>query len=382
MSLFDLERKLNSKNPKKMSDRDKLYNECMNLDEQLVEQTKTNEQLERERRISESNALGESMVYSRSALRRKLIAEKVRYENLMKENLFKEAVYDIFMESLLLDDDFKDLYSENLREMCYSTLDDLMKEHNVTLKSLGESSSVFVQNIVSLCEDTAKDEADKLFDVLKVNDPKAAKETILNEKNKRAKLDEEGKKEFTLAKELETKSIAEAVKEKVVNVVRAEQELADMDNMERDELDMETEDPADIDARSEQELADREMRMANEDPTMGEESINDDSEDFSLPDINESAKLPINRIRKQNKLQEESLFRSLQLNIASKAMREQSLSESGKVNIDMDLVLAEALSYYTLLESLHTARIIEFKPSEVRSLAKELVFRTNSPEKK
>ena len=380
MNLFEYERKVNSKNPKQLSTQDKLFNECMNINEQQRENAKTMAENYENKRRRESNLIGESMIYSRSALRRKMISEKIKYENLMKEELFKESVYDIFMEALLLDDDFKELYSENLKQMCYSTLDDLMKEHNVTLKTLGETSSVFIQDIITLCEETAKEEADKIFDVHKINDKKAAKDTILNEKNKKTKLDEEGKKEFKLAKELETSSIADAIKEKVVNVVRSEQEMAEMDNMEREELDMETEDPADIDARSEQEMAEKQMQDTQDAMDMEEDAINDD--EFDLPEMNESALIPIGRIRKSGKLLEESLFKSLQINIASKMLKENALSESGKVDINMDLVLAETLSYYTLLETLYTSRIINFQPSEVRSLAKELVFRSTCDEKK
>ena len=374
MNLFEYERKLNSKNPKKSSTVDKMYNESVRINERNAEKNKIMSEASQENRKTQANLVGEGMIYSRSALRRKLISEKIKYENLMKETLFKESVFDIFMESLLLDDDFKDMYSENLRQMCYETLDDLMSRRNVTIKKLGENSSVFIQDIVTLCEETAKDEADKLFDVHKVNDKQAAKDTILNEKNKKAKLDEQSKKEFNLAKELDTKSIAEAVKEKVVNVIRQEQEAAEMDDMDKEEIDMETEDPADIDMRTEEELAAKEMDDAQVAGEVEEDAVNDD--DFEMADLGEASSLSIGRIRRPNKLQEESLFRSLQLNIASKALKENAMQESSKVNINMDLVLAETLSYYTLLETLHTARIIEFTPKDVRSLAKELVFRT------
>ena len=153
-----------------------------------------------------------------------------------------------------------------------------------------------------------------------------------------------------------------------------------MDDMEREELDMETEDPAEIDARSEQEMAEKQMQDTQDAMDMEEDAINDD--EFDLPEMNESALIPIGRIRKSGKLLEESLFKSLQINIASKMLKENALSESGKVDINMDLVLAETLSYYTLLETLYTSRIINFQPSEVRSLAKELVFRSTCDEKK
>ena len=368
-TLFDIERKAKRK-------RVGLTEAFNDMKETKAQQATWEEEILTEQQQARTTAGFQATTRSRSALRRKMISEKINYEQQLKQDLFRESVYDIVMEALLLDDDFKEMYSENIRELCYTTLDEMMSERNITLKSLGESSSVFVQDIVTLCEETAKDAADKVFDLSKVNKKADSKDVILNEKNKKAKLCEEDKDEFQARKDLETKTIADAVRDKVVNVIRREQEMAEVDEMEQEELDIETEDFESLDSRSEEELDELhadEMNSVNE-------GIDDDEymdDEFDLPTIQESQAYKPNRLRRPGVLQE-SLFKSLQINIASKALKESSnLSESKMGNL-MDMVLAEAITYYTLLETLHTARIVNFTPNEVRSLAKELVFRSKN----
>ena len=67
MNLFEYERKVNSKNPKQLSTQDKLFNECMNINEQQRENAKTMAENYEDKRRRESNLIGESMNYSRSA---------------------------------------------------------------------------------------------------------------------------------------------------------------------------------------------------------------------------------------------------------------------------------------------------------------------------
>ena len=368
-TLFDIERKAKRK-------RVGLTEAFNDMKETKAQQATWDDEILSEQQRAQTTAGFQTSTRSRSALRRKMISEKINFEQQLKQDLFRESVYDIVMEALLLDDDFKEMYSENIRELCYNTLDEMMSERNITLKSLGENASVFIQDIVSLCEETAKDAADKVFDLSKVNKKADSKDVILNEKNKKAKLCEEDKEEFQARKDLETKSIADVVRDKVVAVVRKEQEMSEIDQMENEELDAETEDFESVDARSQEEI----NSMYADDMNSVNEGMEDDEymdDEFDLPSIQECKQFNINRLRRPGVLQE-SLFKSLQINIASKALKESSnLSESKMANL-MDMVLAEAITYYTLLETLHTARIVNFTPNEVRSLSKELVFRSKN----
>ncbi len=353
-----------------------------------------------QQRTASMNTAGSKMVGSRATLRKHMIAEKVKFETELKENLFLESIYDIYLESLLLDDEFIEGYSENLRSLFMDTTKQLFAENNINMKELGESSCVYIKDIISLCEDVAKEQADKIFDLSKTK-TQEGKEQILNEKDKKkeAELSDEDKKDFDKKKEAETEAISTAVKEKVVDVVRKEQKAAEKSENDKDELETETDEEvmdAKEDMEEDQEKAkakksdDKDEDGADEDKADESEELDDvkwgkqakkgkksdEDDDIEVEDLAEAAKLERNDIRIPNKLAEESLFRSLQINISNKMIKESTengLSESETV-LDMDLVLAESLAIYTLLETLHTARIVEFDAKKVRSLSKELLY--------
>ena len=344
---------------------------------------------------------GFGLTGTNSSIRKRTLSEKYQYQEQLKHELFINSIYDIFMEALLLDDDFKYQYEGNLYKLVEDTTMELMKEHNVTMKSLMENSSLMMQNIIELCEETAKQQADEKYNVKDIKNKE-----ILNEKNKKAKdgqlMDSDSKRDFDCEKEYETQTIAEAIRDKVVSVVRREQEMAEQEKEENAEIDSQTEPLEELDRRSQQELnsdvyglpveeaggigddplfhdghstADIERLAvagklgagdAEETPEEIEDGNNDDEDDL----LRTESQLLHRRIRKHGILQE-SLFKSIQMNIAHKSLNEQQLNESTNVQLNMDMVFAEALAYYTLLETLHTARIIEFKPSEVRKMAKD-----------
>ena len=375
MNLFDAERKRNKNIARKVSDNEKLWNANVALSESMIRENELIEEVAVNKIKNESNSIGRQMTQTRSSMRRKLIAEKMRFENECKNELFKEAVFHIFMEALLLDDDFKEMYSENLKELCYNTLDEMMKERNITLTSLGETASVYIQDLVTLCEETAKEEADDKYDIKKLNANIPANASILNEKPcKKAK----GEQLVEELNEDDIDQVDDIVKDKVIRMVRAQQDAEERENMMKQEIEDETIPLEELDARSDEEMANRTaMKQLDEiedaEPDNGEErDLIDDMEDMEEAEVNEAAMLSMNRIRRPNKLQEEDIFTSLKINLANKALSENTLNEA---NINMDLIFAEALAYYTLLETLHTSRIVEFTPREARSLAKELIFR-------
>ena len=368
MNLLESERKRSKHAEMKVSESKKIWDANALINESMIRENELLNEVNINKIKNESNTIGKHMTTTRSSMRRKLISEKMRFEKECKDELFKEAVFHIFMEALLLDDSFKELYSENLRELCYSTLNELMKERNITLNSLGENACVFIQDLVTLCEETAKGEADEKYDIKKLNANIPSNASILNEKPKKSC---SGKK---LVEELEdVEEVDDAIKNKVITMVRAQQEVDEKQELIKQEIEDETIPLDELDARSDKEMEDLAIRRLDD---IDENDPDDEENGFGfLSDdtVNEAALLSINRIRRPNKLQEEDIFTSLQINLVNKAMSESKIGEN--VNIDMNLIFAEALAYYTLLETLHTTRIVEFTPREARSLAKELIFR-------
>ena len=380
----------------------------------LIEKQKENAMIRDYDTLSEQKQnikrAGFGLAGTNSSIRRKTLSEKYQYQENLKNALFINSVYDIFMEALLLDDDFKDQYAGNLYRLVEETTLQLMSERNITLNSLSKHSSLLMQNIIDLCEETAKCQADEKYNVKDVKNKE-----ILNEKNKKTKdgklMESDAKREFDCEKEYETQTIAEAIKDKVVAVVRREQELAEQEKEINSEIESETEPLEELDRRSREEMfsdvdglpmdeaagigddplfhdghstADIErlavagkLGAGNADET--DEEIEDGNHDDEEYDARKTeSEILHRRIRKHGILQE-SLFKSLQMNIAQKSLQEQKLNESSNVELNMDMVFAEALAYYTLLETLHTARIVEFKPSEVRKMAKEF---SHTPKRK
>lgn len=449
MNLFEMERNLNSSlKTKQLEINNKLANARNNLLESQNQEMLIREHDFLENQKNMISEAGNALVSNRSTARRRMLAERCKFETALKKKLFTESVYDIFMESLLIDDNFKETYAGNLYELVESTLDKFMTERNITLETLKENSSFHIQNIIALCESTAKKEADAKYNLDKTN----KKQEVLNEKeedDKEITLSDTNKGDFDDEKEFETKSISDAVKEKVVSVVRTEMEMAQLEQAESEDINYEIQpedeeefDDEDNDYEDEEfdevddtfsegisvkeffkkytkEKMDRKIEKSNTkittytreiekleyilkhfdrlwDPDTYAAKIVDKEEirksfqkrlaKFKAKDQKEKEKLEKNKnklksmsesllfrqIRRPGILQE-SLFKSLQMNIANKMMQSSVMSESTNVELDMDLVLAESLSYYTLLETLHTSRIVEFKASELRSMAKSLI---------
>ena len=162
---------------------------------------------------------------------------------------------------------------------------------------------------------------------------------ILNEKDKEEEpsVDMEVKNELDTKTEQDKTEIAEVVKDKVIETIRTEQEIAE-----------------------------------------NEQEINDAIEE-KLSDVNDDTAISenIRMIRIPNRVRRNTLFKSIQLNICKRVLNESAETEEEQENIkvDMDIVMAESIAYYTLLETFYTANIINITPSELREFSKELVFK-------
>lgn len=292
---------------------------------------------------------------SRQGSRKKILAEKFRFRNTLRDKLFLESVYDIFMEALVLDQGFKEKYAGNFYKLTEDMVGELFASGQLSYKSISENGSQVIQTVLQLCEATADKEATDKFDMDKANTKKGA---ILNEKDKEVKMSKEAKGDFDDKKTMETKSIANAVADKVVTVIRDEQDQADEDQKLQEEIEEKT-----LPKEDEQDAGVTEDAVDTEDDNMDDAGS-----------VAESMKM----IRIPNKVTQHSLFKSLQINIANKNLSEmKQLSESTgeAVNLDMDLVFAESIAYYTLLETLYTTRLIDLKATEMRKFAKELIYK-------
>lgn len=285
---------------------------------------------------------------SRTRTRALVASEQAKFKVDLTKHLFAEALHGIFMEALVLDDDFKIAYEGNLFNLVEGTVTQLFESGQLTFDRIKNKTSYAMREVLLACESAAEKQTKLEFSEL-LEETSKAKE-ILNEKNKEKqsyhKLDPVVKGEFEDDKRSESKRVAEAVKDKVVKVVREEQETAAKEQAEQEEI-----------------------KAKNEELKQQVESGEKDYDDAKSESV---------KIIPKKKLQEHSLFRSLQTSIALKSIKEakENLQEGQQLEMKLegDRILAETIAHYTLMECLHTARLVDYTPSELRSLAKELAF--------
>lgn len=313
-----------------------------------------------ERRSNAISNMASQMGTSRSGVRKRILAEKMQFRDAVRDKLFLESIYDIFVESLILDEDFKERYAGTLFKLTEDTVKGLFAEDKLSYKDIANEGSQVMRSILTLCEETATDAAEEKFDT-GAADKKGAEKKILNEKNKKPELNKEAKGDFDDKKAIETKTIAETVKDKVVQVIRDEQSAAEAHEEMMNEIENET-------TPTEPETGI---------PDQGTEMDPEAADDQDAEVVTESKMLAI---RIPNRVAQHSLFKSIQMNVTKKAMNEAKamVSESEDdtpAEVNMDLVLAETIAYYTLLECMYTTRLLNVKASEMRSFAKTLVFK-------
>jgi hypothetical protein len=341
---------------------------------QLQEDAVLNNQIQAEEhfdsRRSAISEMANQFGTSRQSSRRKILAERTQYKNSLRDKLFLESIYTMFMEGLVLDDNFKEQYAGNFYELTEQMVNNLFESGQLSYKQIQNEGSQIMQTVLQLCEETAEKAVKEKFDIADANSKKSAKKALKHEsgctcsecggpstdggKNeKKVVLSEKIKGDFDEKKNMETKAVAGVVKDKVVQVIRDEQDAAEKEQDVNDEI---------------------EEKTASQDDTGVEASEGANVEDTNEED-NATVSESVRVVRKKNQLPQYSLFKSLQVSIANKNLQEmQAMSESEDVELNMDMVLAEAVAYYTLMETLYTARLITPTASEMRSFAKELTL--------
>ena len=316
-----------------------------------------------ERRENAFNRAVQGMNMGIRPTRQKLFRESSRFMEETKFNLFKEAMFDIFFEALVLDDDFKYKYHGNFKKLVEDTIDAMFESGDLSYSVIMKESSEAAKEILQICEETAKEVAKPIEDedakgkellteeddeeenADDGDDPESGEsvseeelddlETQTNtdggiptEKRTVKKVITDGQiRLFDDKKEITSRNVADVVREKVVNVIKSEEDLASQE----EEL------MADIEAQA-----------------------------------SESAKL----VKIPNKTPNHSLFKSIMVSISNKNLNEmkENLQEGQELSLNMDMVFAETIAYYTLLESLNTMKLLNKDPFQIRQFAKELVM--------
>ena len=224
-NLFELERKYSSLN--------KVKTKSSNLNDRMFEKAKSiipekkedqafleSLQIEEESNQSQNSVFTHGL--SKNALSAKNLAYKKKYQKVLAKDLFIESMVDMYMDALVLDEDFKLVYEDSLRKFAKDHFISLMEEKHIDENHIKNNTSQNLKNIYSYCEAAAENELSGEFSK---EDEKKYK--ILNEKDKDKKeVSSDTKEELDKAKEDESKEISDVVKDKVIDTVKSEKEKA------------------------------------------------------------------------------------------------------------------------------------------------------------
>lgn len=295
---------------------------------------------------------------------RKSFVIKEDYIKKMSKLLFKEAVYEIYKNALVLDEEFVNTYEGNIRDVFEVVYDEVITES--TTKYDISNKTNYLRDLISECERIAINEADKIVNNQKIDAGTDVK--VLNEKIKKRKdkeennvISPEAKSDFDSVVQSKTADVSEMIKGKVVDVIAHEREQAEAE----DEFSAELEDlttPTPVSSPTD----------GDGNPVEAETPIEEGTEIKPLKIIESSREIG-SFFNMGKKLKEESLFSSIQTNITNKIIKSSKVMNED-INVDLDAVLAESITYYTLLETLYTLKLKSYTLQEKKDLCKSLVM--------
>ena len=255
-----------------------------------------------------------------------------------KEVLFKDIMTNIYLESVYLDDDFKQEHAANLKEVMAEYLDNnggfkILESACKTSKSKVLKN---MKNVIEGCARKASLRKTKELQEACAGKNKGAKALeVMNQKHS-FDLNDEELEEYNKSREkLSEDEIVNLVRDKVLDVVKDESERQ-----------------RDIEA-FEQELEEKVQELDTEkERTALKESVTQAMNSGTFVDS--------------------SLFESINVSTMKEMMAE--LKNNGvEESVDMDLVMAESIAKYTLLEVMNTLCLENFTRADVQRLCMQLM---------
>lgn len=243
---------------------------------------------QKEESISQTNSrLAEQFGFSaKKREHRRAISEEIeRHQGFLKDMLM-ESLCEAFYDSIILDESFKEKFSESIMESAETFLEEAFKQKLINVSSFAESKSITMRELYRISEMAyeAVSESSEDIDLILEAAKSKRKNAISN--------------------------IADNVKSKVAKVVKNEKKIADDNKKQLDDLKMQEH-------------------------------------------VVQRREVP-------------SLFKSIMISNSRNPISE-SGSETNTVN--MDMIFAESIIQYTLLEMMNTTRLIDLTAREAQRLA-------------
>lgn len=284
-----------------------------------------------------------------------------------KELIFKEIMFEMFSKSLFLDQDFILTKESVLRGLTDSYVDG-KGGYKLLTESYNRTKSPFLKKIIKICEATAS---------------KVAKRK-LNEKPETMKyikfdLNDEEKDEFNRSKEdLNVEQLADLVKKKVLTVVQDEKTR----QAKEDEL------MSDLEEEAGEEVTNENMHKYKLDYNPVEEAtlfnaITRNSLKDMITTLSESVHQHFHNYDDDD-VDDTSDFYNINADVDDvagsefqgdmTAREENENHETVESDIDMDLVLAESITKYTLMELNYTTQLESYDREKVRKVSERLLL--------
>lgn len=233
----------------------------------------------------------------------------------LQETYLLNTLSEVFFNALPLDEDYKINNKSGLTKVFKAELAKLAESSTDLLKKMSMSESSYLREL----SEKVKSEASK--DAININN----------------KDDSAVDKDTKCVDHRDSSEAAEAIKDKVIKVIKKENEISEKEKAIQDEID-------------------------------------------KAQQVNESATI----IKKGTAPRQYGLFKSLMINSYKEALHEAKLQESSmlidnngeSVSINKDNLLAEAVIKYTILETFNTLKLKKYTPADIRTMSNALAYKT------
>lgn len=321
------------------------------------------EQVERDKHMSELNGC----VINGQITRTRVTNAVNNITDTAKEMLLVNVIEDIFKKALLIDEDFIAQKESTIHHIIESHI------HNnggfAYLESaIARTDSALLREIKDICTETAKKITKrKLKNIKEENDPDLIRFDMTS--------DEEEEFENDKSK-LSPDEIAKLVKDKVFTVIRDEKERqADEDKLVADiEAELKTSDDVE-DEKSAKEAVNRILtgKAPMEEATLFNAIFRNCYHEYLTENIAGAQYAVQNDDERTEKYNELGDMDEDEAATGSADPDDTSTSNDLSKSVDMDLVLAEAIASYTLMETMYTLQLENYSYQNIRALTNKLI---------
>lgn len=321
--------------------------------------------LEEDERLEHYNRLNKNIV-SRYIKESQMPINIGRIKDTAKDAVFKDIVFEVFYKSLLLDKPFLFEHRHDLKYLTDKYIDD-NGGYKLLENTIYKTNNEFLKRVKTVCENVSNKISDR-----KIKDSKEIKDTNMIDFD----MNEEEKEELDYSKSdnLNLDKISDLVKNKVLTVVKDEKQRQ--------------EDAAELTDDIENDLKE------------DESVVDDDSLNEALNRIVIS-KTPYNQGTLFNSLMQTSYKEILNENVVMNSAHKATIDKDKKMmrnydidmdeeealdnqedvedtEIDMDMVMAEAITKYTLMETIYTLGFENYTSHDIFRLTNKILNEASS----